>query len=124
MLKIFALSTVLLTGASGFAIAQQTPMQMPMQTQGMNQPASPADQEFAAGMTQMNNHMAAAPMTGNADRDFVGMMLPHHQGAVAMAQTELKYGKDPELRQMARDIIAAQDKEISQMQHWQATHKP
>lgn len=89
----------------------------------MNNTTSPADQDFAAGMTKMNNDMATAPMTGNADRDFVDMMIPHHQGAVAMAQTELKYGKDPELRRLAHDIIAAQDKEISQMQHWQAAHK-
>jgi uncharacterized protein (DUF305 family) len=117
MLKIIALTTALLAGASGLAIAQQ--MQMP----GMNHRANPADQDFAAGMTKMNDAMAAAPMAGNPDGDFVGMMIPHHQGAVAMAETELKYGKDPELRQMARDIIAAQDKEIAQMKHWQAAHK-
>lgn len=122
MLKLIALSTVLLAGVSGFAMAQQAPMQMQAPMPGMSNTASPADQEFAAGMTQMNNQMSAAPMTGNADRDFVAMMLPHHKGAVAMAQTELKYGKDPEMRKLAHDIIAAQDKEISQMQHWQAKH--
>lgn len=125
-MKIISLSAALLISSFGLAMAQQSPMQTPMQSpmkmQGMSQPASPADQDFAAGMTRMNNSMAAAPMTGNADRDFVAMMLPHHQGAVAMAQTELKYGKDPEMRKLAHDIIAAQDKEISQMQHWQAKH--
>jgi uncharacterized protein (DUF305 family) len=85
--------------------------------QGMS---STADQSFAGGMNEMNHAMAAAPMTGNADQDFVAMMLPHHQGAVAMAKTELQYGKDPELRELARDIVAAQDKEIAQMQAWQA----
>jgi len=86
---------------------------------GMN---SPADQSFAQGMGKMNTSMSAAPMTGNADHDFVAMMLPHHEGAVAMAKTELAYGKDPYLRQMARNIIAAQDKEIAEMRAWQAAH--
>ncbi len=122
MLKKIAVMTVFFAGASGLAMAQQ--MQMPgMNGGGMGHMASPADQDFAAGMSRMNDGMAAAPMTGNPDGDFVGMMIPHHQGAVAMAETELKYGKDPELRRMARDIIAAQDKEIAQMQHWQAAHK-
>jgi uncharacterized protein (DUF305 family) len=84
--------------------------------------ASPADQSFASGMAAMSQTMQAAPMTGDADRDFVAMMLPHHQGAVAMAKTELQYGKDPELRHMAQDIIAAQDKEILQMRAWQQAH--
>lgn len=47
-------------------------------------------------------------------------MIPHHQGAVAIAEVVLKYGKDPELRKMARDIIKAQDEEISFMKQWQA----
>jgi uncharacterized protein (DUF305 family) len=61
-------------------------------------------------------------MTGNTDQDFVAGMLPRHRGAVDMARVELHYGKDPEMRQLARGIIAAQDKEISQMQAWQKKH--
>ncbi len=62
------------------------------------------------------------PLTGQADQDFVASMVPHHQGAVDMAQIELKYGKDPELRALAQAIIKAQQVEIAQMKHWQATH--
>ena len=62
------------------------------------------------------------PMSGDADRDFVAGVLPNHRGAVEMARVELQYGKDLELRRLARGIIAAQDNEIAQMQAWQRTH--
>lgn len=71
----------------------------------------------------MNEAMSAAPMTGDPDRDFVSMMVPHHQGAIDMAQVELRYGKDPILRRMAEDIVAAQQKEIAEMRRWQAKHR-
>jgi uncharacterized protein (DUF305 family) len=56
--------------------------------------------------------------TGNADIDFVLMMIPHHQGAIDMAKLELEYGKNPEMRQLATDIVAAQEKEIAAMKAW------
>jgi uncharacterized protein (DUF305 family) len=61
-------------------------------------------------------------MTGNADQDFVAMIIPHHRGAVDMAKVELKYGKAPELKKLAQDIIKAQDDEIKFMLDWQAKH--
>jgi uncharacterized protein (DUF305 family) len=90
--------------------------------QAQMQAATNADQDMMAGMEKMNRGMAAAPMTGNADHDFVAMMIPHHQGAVDMAQAELRFGKDPALRRLATDIVAAQNKEIAFMRRWQATH--
>ncbi len=52
------------------------------------------------------------------DRAFIDMMVPHHQGAIAMAKRLLKDGEQPALRKMANDIIDAQTKEIAQMREW------
>jgi hypothetical protein len=54
--------------------------------------------------------------TGDVDRDFVAMMVPHHQGAVDMAQAELKYGHNEQLLRLAREIVANQQGEIVVMQ--------
>jgi uncharacterized protein (DUF305 family) len=78
-----------------------------------------ADAAYKASMTKMMSDMDAKP-TGDADKDFVSMMMPHHQGAIDMAKVELKYGKDPVLRKMADDIVKAQEKEIGEMKSWQA----
>ena len=67
-------------------------------------------------MGSMNDKMAAMPMTGNADVDFAAMMRIHHLGAIDMAEAELKDGKNAEMRTMAKNIIAAQKKEIAQLE--------
>ena len=67
-------------------------------------------------------HNMTMPMSGDADKDFVMMMIPHHQGAIDMAKVELKFGKDKKLRAMAEAIIKAQEKEIAEMKKWQAAH--
>ncbi|WP_428489663.1 CopM family metallochaperone [Rhodopila sp.] len=82
---------------------------------------SPASKAFKAADEKMMRGMMQ-PMTGDADRDFAAGMLPHHQGAVDMAKVELRYGKDPEMLALAKNIVATQQKEIAQMQAWQARH--
>lgn len=62
------------------------------------------------------------PMSGDPDKDFVMMMIPHHQGAIDMAEVELKYGKDEKLRAMAKMIVEAQQQEIKEMKNWEASH--
>src|SRR5215471_10589460 len=55
------------------------------------------------------------PITGDADRDFARMMIPHHQGAIDMALVEIRYGKDARLRRLAQEIIVTQQQEITVM---------
>ena len=57
--------------------------------------------------------MAMPAPTGNQDRDFARMMIVHHQGAIDMAKAQLARGRDPGLRQLATEIIAAQEREIA-----------
>ena len=75
-----------------------------------------------SGMSAMQHNMSGAPMTGDPDRDSVAMMEPQHQGAIDMARVELRYGKDPQLRRRASNIVAAQEREITEMRDWQARH--
>ena len=66
-------------------------------------------------MERMHKDMAIAP-SGDPDRDFAAMMIPHHQGAVDMAKVELQFGKNPVLRRLAEGIIVEQLQEIEVMQ--------
>jgi uncharacterized protein (DUF305 family) len=66
---------------------------------------------------KMHQAMALAP-SGDLDRDFAAGMLAHHEGAVDMARVELRFGRDPALRQLAETIISAQEQEIAMMRDW------
>ena len=65
-------------------------------------------------MTKMMEGMSVKP-TGDIDRDFVAMMVPHHQGAIDMAQAELRYGHNEQLRRIAQEIVVEQQQEIIAM---------
>jgi uncharacterized protein (DUF305 family) len=73
-------------------------------------------QMTSAAMNKMHEEMAAPRQTGDPDRDFLAMMIPHHAGAVEMARLVLIYGRDPLVRQLAEEIIAGQQAEITAMQ--------
>jgi uncharacterized protein (DUF305 family) len=79
-------------------------------------------QAYKTADDRMMHDMNAPEYTGDADKDFVAHMIPHHQGAIEMAQVELKYGKDPELKRLAHNIIKAQHDEIAFMKRWQQKH--
>ena len=78
-------------------------------------PGGPAFQrDMVQAMRRMDKGMAILP-SGNPDRDFAAMMIPHHQGAIDMAKAELQYGQDPVLRRLAQGIIVEQQQEIQVM---------
>jgi len=71
--------------------------------------------DVQAGMAKMMKDMHRPGFTGDPDRDFLAMMIPHHEGAVDMARLVLIHGRDPLVRQLAEDIIASQTTEIAGM---------
>jgi uncharacterized protein (DUF305 family) len=83
---------------------------------------NPAWSAAAESMHKMHAAMAAAASSGDADIDFVSLMLPHHQGAMDMARIELQYGKDPQMRRLAQEIVADQQSEIELMNLWLQNH--
>ena len=74
--------------------------------------------ELITGMNRMHAAMGSVEPCGDSDVDFVRLMLPHHQAAIDMAKTQLLYGKDPQMRRLAHEIITDQQLEIELMQHW------
>lgn len=71
---------------------------------------------YMSAMDAMMQDMADMPATGDADADFLLMMIPHHQSAIDMAKVVLEQGQDAETRALAEQIIAAQEQEIADMQ--------
>jgi uncharacterized protein (DUF305 family) len=84
----------------------------------VSRPAMDADATFYTDMqavdSTMHHGMAITP-GGDVDRDFLRMMIPHHQGAIDMAIVLLKYGRDEKVRRLAQSIIVEQGQEITYM---------
>jgi uncharacterized protein (DUF305 family) len=121
--RVISLATTASVAATSFALAQDPTRAdhvrgaMPIQYVG-DRPDYSSEQPFlsenAAAMNKMMADMTIKP-TGDVDRDFVAMMVPHHQGAVDMAKAELKYGHNVQLRGMAQEIIDTQQQEMPVM---------
>jgi hypothetical protein len=84
----------------------------------MDKVKSPADRALMQSMMSMHQSMQSMQMTGDADHDFMVMMIPHHQVAIAMANAEIQNGKDPKVLALAKAIIASQQKEVDEMNAW------
>ena len=126
-LIIFGLSLVLgivlgsmVHGAmgAGQAVAAQAPDCEKMHAMMESHIRSDADKAMMGAMMAMHHSMMTTKMTASAARDFMLMMIPHHQSAIDMARAELKYGKDARVRALATSIISAQQQEIDEMRGW------
>jgi uncharacterized protein (DUF305 family) len=124
-LSPFGVAAGLALLASTLAIAQTAApvdhSKMDPSKMGHGAPTKAGEAPSTAAYKAANDKMHAGmdiKFSGDADVDFVKGMVPHHQGAVEMAKIVLQHGKDPALKKLASEIIAAQDKEIAFMQAW------
>ena len=106
-----ALALALFVAAIGAGSAQTTDHQM-------QAAESESGQAYMDAMQKMTQDMEAMAMTGDADVDFAMIMIPHHQSAIDMAKAYLEHGDDPELTALAKEIVAAQQREIAFLEKW------
>ena len=97
------------------AIQAQQPMHKHSGKESANDPAW---SELQSSMERMHRAMSSIEASGNSDVDFVKIMIPHHQAAIDMAKTQLLFGKDPQMRRLAQEIITDQQSEIELMNLW------
>jgi uncharacterized protein (DUF305 family) len=84
--------------------------------------AGPDWSALIGSMDKMHAAMASVEPSGDSDVDFVNLMLPHHQAAIDMAKTQMVYGKNPQIRRLAQEIVTDQQSEIELMQLWLKQH--
>ena len=107
--RVLSLATAVSVTTTSFALAQD-----PTSTRTVLPKESSFLSENTGAMKKMMADMRIKP-SGDIDRDFVEMMVPHHQGAVDMAKAELEYGHNKKLLGIARKIVAVQQRQIKEM---------
>jgi uncharacterized protein (DUF305 family) len=123
--RMISLAATASVTATSFALAQDPARTchvlaaMPIQYVADRSDHSEEQPFLSLNETAMNKMMADMTIkpTGDVDRDFVAMMVPHHQGAVDMAKAELEYGHNARLRRLAHEIVAKQQQEITAMRN-------
>lgn len=85
--------------------------------------SSASSQKYMSGIKSIHDKMMAAVNVSDPDKTFAKGMVAHHEGAIAMAETELKYGRYPEMRKLTQDIIKTQKGEVEQMNKWLSSQK-
>lgn len=119
-LCVVSLTALLCVSAQAQSTTATGPATMPMAE--MHKGAAGA-KDMKASMMMGMEEMQKMPMSGDTDKDFAMMMKIHHQQALNMAEMQLKTGKSPEMKAMAKQIIVAQKKEIAQFDKWLAKQK-
>jgi uncharacterized protein (DUF305 family) len=79
---------------------------------------SNAGEAYMQSMQRMHDDMHKGLAAEDPDVAFAAGMLAHHEGAIDMARIQLQYGKDAEMRALARAVIQAQEKEVTQLKTW------
>lgn len=113
--RAISLATSLSVMATSFALAQD-----PKHGSEARRTTGADEQQFLfeidLAMSNMNRSMLTTP-TDDIDRDFVNVMVPHHQGAIDLTRAEIKYGRNDALRQLAKRMVSEQEEEISSLSH-------
>ncbi|HVV80407.1 MAG TPA: DUF305 domain-containing protein [Pseudolabrys sp.] len=107
-LKMIALAACAVTVLAGPVLAQSAS-------------ETPANKEYMAGMDKMHKKMMEAT-DSDPTKSFAKKMVAHHEGAIDMSQTVLKYTKDEEIKKMANKMISEQQKEVKELNDWLAKH--
>jgi len=91
---------------------------MSMAMQGMSGQATDTQKGLQHAMMQMNGPMMEGMMAGDPDVAWICAMIPHHMGAIAMAQVGLRNGDNPEAKKIAEKSIQEQEKSIKELTAW------
>ena len=83
-----------------------------------------AEMPMSEGMDHDGMHMSLGPQDELFDLRFIDAMIPHHEGAVVMAQEALEKSDREEIQTLSQEIIAAQEQEIQQLQEWRQAWYP